>query len=369
MQRNIKQNKTVIELANGEIEDYSRNLFKGDLLNSPLGNALGKSGIRVACVHKSNILRPKNQRPIDASTVKYMAKNFIPEAGFVVLLEKVKKRGKKTFYFYEIHDGQHRALANPEEYVLSIIVSEKDWRGYELWDACNDPRGHKPISSEDRFWNNYHGGCKVAKELYNHLTQKHKLKIVHSKKVTLGCYSGIGEIWKHCKSKSFMGMSQSDRIKTIKTFTDLVFCWFDKKDFIVSGSKNRIQTKSTLWNQLKKGQDDLIKMLDLNSWMSSKKYLSYVFDYADENGMSDTIKDWQLFRAHLMKNEASSSDSAWLKDSLALFFKKVNKYILNCQSNKKEKVSVEKMQDIITSDLFQKFLRQTQTQKTELITK
>lgn len=342
--KNRKQNPEILTLKSSEVDSYQKNVFKGLYVSKRIGSEVENTGIRVGGVHKDNIFRPKNQRPFHIPTLKHMAEGFIEEAGFVVLLENSKKKGKKVEYRYEIHDGQHRALSSPNHYVLAIIVPEKKWKGYELWDACNDAKGHKQPTCEDRFWNSYHGGCAVANALYDHLTKKHNLNVVRSAQAGAGCYVGVGNLWKHMKSKTFSEYTQPEAIRTIKNFSDIVFGWFDVKDFILSGTKSKGQAKYTLFNEIKKAQDDLQKDLELSSWMSAKEYLAYVFKYAEEKGMGSKISDWSLFRDQIMgdyrvykigkiarsknpSNKVTKTDTVWLKDSLIYFFRQVHHFI------------------------------------------
>lgn len=382
---NLQENPEVLTLKSNEIEDYQKNVFKGLYTSKRIGVKIENTGLIVGGVHKDNIHRPKNQRPFKLSVLKHMAEGFNKAAGSAILLETSRKKGKKIEYRYEIHDGQHRALASPNDYILAVIVPEKQWKGHKLWENCNHEKGHCPTTCENKFWNAFHGPEKDAIALYNHLTKKHNLNVVRSNEAVAGSYIGIGNFWKHKTSKTFSEYTESESIKTFKIFADVIFNWFDKKDFILSGTKNKGQSKHTLFNEVKKALDNLQKDLELKSWMPAKEYLAYVFEYAQKQGMGSKISDWSLFRHQIMEDFAAyktakdaklnkpltkrtRTDAVWLKDSLIYFFRQVHRFIkkkIKGNEDQLDEMPSKKIQQMI----IQQFLEKTNEKAKQLAMK
>jgi hypothetical protein len=372
---NLKQNPEILTLKSSEVDSYQKNVFKGLYTSQRVGVEIENTGLVVGGVHKDNIHRPKNQRPFNISMLKHMAEGFNEEAGSAILLETSKKKGKKIEYRYEIHDGQHRALSSPNDYILAVIVPETKWKGDDLWENCNHEKGHCSTTCEDRFWNKYHGGCAVANALYDHLTKKHNLNVVRSTQAGAGSYIGVGNFWKHKASKTFSQYTEKEAIKAFKIFADVIFNWFDIKDFILSGTKSKNQSKHTLFNEVKKALDNLQKDLELKSWMPAKDYLAYVFEFAETKGMRAKISDWSLFRNQIMEdfaiykakkdvksnkplNRNTKTNAVWLKDSLVYFFRQVHKFIKQKVEGVEEQ-SIEMPTQEIQQMIIQNFLQKT----------
>jgi hypothetical protein len=87
------------------------------------------------------------QRNLNEKTIENMSKGIFYQAfGMPTVHEKLMEDGK---WYYSIVDGQHRVIANPSHYIVSVVSNSIPEA--KVFSIANDPNCKKAASKEDIF--------------------------------------------------------------------------------------------------------------------------------------------------------------------------------------------------------------------------
>ena len=236
--------------------------FKGKPLKNPVQRTKIQ-GVDITTSDKKNLAFHKSQRPLDKKRAEVIKESWNGALGIIHVCE-VNKNSK---YYYYILDGQHRANANPNKRCVCIIHQEKPHKAFL---QANDPSACKPLNWDDRFWANFYGGEKKAKELYD----KFKNKGLNAERliyVEEGGFAGIGNVFKimsNMKSRPKTRgrksewqkvederRSQLEKEERFNYIFDLMFEIFDARDFKKSENRQMVGSLSgyqTIWTAFAK---------------------------------------------------------------------------------------------------------------------
>ena len=126
---------------------YAQFGLLGKSTKEPITDTVSFHDIQFLYIPKSNLGVGTYQRPLQEDRVCNLRNEWIRELG-IPLVKMFKHKGR---YFYQIVDGQHRAIACPNDKVVCVL-STSDAYPVDDFLLVNNSRNVKSLSSDDFYW-------------------------------------------------------------------------------------------------------------------------------------------------------------------------------------------------------------------------